>query len=214
VLSDLWVGFENLGHRSWLACRDASRLGRHSWYWRLGYALWLESLRGPAHRTVRKYALPEGLRSEDLIYGETPIGTAFDLLAWAGMKPGQRFCEVGCGRGVTSLVATLVFGAQSIGHEAVPALADKARWLTRALQCPGTIVTGHCGPYASAELYYLTATTWSADNLQRIQQDLAQAPAGARALVLSQPLPQWQTLEERKFPYSWGWCRTFLMVRP
>ncbi len=206
----LWVGIENLGHRASLALRYGARWSGRHWYWRLGYALWLESLRGAAHRPGLATCPPPGWQAEDFFYGETPLGTAHELLSWAGLLPGERFCEIGCGRGVVGLVAHLVFGAQVSSFEKVPALADKARWLARALQIEGGISIREEGPYGSADLYFLTPTTWGVQNWQRVCREMEKAPAGARALVLSEPLPKWQILEKRKLPYSWGWSETYL----
>lgn len=210
-LSDLGVGLQNLGHRSWWSMRYAARWGLHSWYWRLGYALWLESWRGPAHRLGQNLEPPPGFEVEDFIYGETPLGTAHILLEWAGLKEGQHFCEIGCGRGVTGLVAAYVFGARVSGVEVVPALAEKARWLARALQIQ--VEVREQGPYPVADLYFLTPTTWSQENWRRVVGELEKAPGGSRALVLSQALPGWRLEQKRSLPFSWGPNRVFLCVK-
>ncbi|MBX3166947.1 MAG: hypothetical protein KF760_06030 [Candidatus Eremiobacteraeota bacterium] len=209
----LWVGIQNLGHRGSLALRYGVRWGSYHWYWRLGYALWLESWRGAAHRPGMAATPPPGWQAQDFIYGETPLGTAHQLLSWAGLQPGQHFCEIGCGRGVVGLVAHLVFGARVSGFEKVPALANKARWLARALQVEEAVSIREEGPYGPADLYFLTPTTWSAENWRRVCLEMAAAPAGARALVLSEPLPHWEVLETKKLPYSWGWSQTYLQIR-
>lgn len=209
--SDLWVGLHNLGQRGWWSMRYAARWGAQPWYWRIGYALWLESWRGPAHRSSERFQPPPGFQGEDLIYGETPLGTAHELLRWAGLRKGQRFCEIGCGRGVTGLVAASVFGAQVSGIEVVPELADKARWLARALQVEVNIQNGP--PYPEADLYFMTPTTWSEVNWGRVISELEKAPGGSRALVLSQPIPGWQLELERSLPFSWGPNRVFLCLK-
>lgn len=213
MLTHLAVGLENLAHQGQMALRGASQLGGQRWYWRLGYALWLESLRGAARHARRGFEPPPGLQPEDFTYGETPLWTAHQLLSWAQLPRGGRFVEVGCGRAVTSLVARLVFDAEVTAFEVVPALADKARWLNFALQAGVEIFTKGEGPYPTAALYYLTPTTWSDANIAKVAQGLSSAPAGSRAVVLTQPLPGWQVLEERPMPFSWGWSRTYLMAK-
>ncbi len=156
---------------------------------------------------------PPGWQSQDFIYGETPLGTARLLLEWAELQAGEHFCEIGCGRGVVGLVAHLVFGARVSGYEKVPALANKARWLTRALQVEQGVSIHEDGPYEQADLYFLTPTTWSEENWCRVCRQLDKASPGARALVLSEPLPGWRVLEKRSLPYSWGWNQTFLQIR-
>lgn len=209
----LWVGLHNLGQRAATSLRYAARYGAHHWYWRLGYALWLESWRGPAHRPGQRFSPDPGWTAEDFFYGETPLGTAHQLLQWGELCPGQRFCEIGCGRGVVGLMAHLVFGAEVDGFEKVPALADKARWLTRALDVERSVRIHEEGPYPAADLYFLTPTTWSEQNWQRVQNDLKSAPSGSRALVLSQPLPGWTVLAQKSFAYSWGGNQTYLQAK-
>lgn len=209
----LWVGLQNLGHRGSLALRYGARWGSRFWYWRLGYALWLESWRGAAHRPGLTIKPPIGFQPEDFVYGETPPGTAHDLLSWAGLQSGQLFCEIGCGRGVVGLVAHLVFAARVQSFERVPALADKARWLARALQVEAGVEIREDGAFPAADLYFLTPTTWSEENWRRVCGELERAPAAARALVLTQPLPGWKVLEVKTLPYSWGWSRTYLQAK-
>lgn len=209
----VWVGLHNLGYRGALALRYGVRWRAHFWYWRLGYALWLESWRGAAHRPGLRAQPPPGWQPEDFLYGETPLGTAHQLLSWAGLQAGQRFCEIGCGRGVVGLVAQLVFGARVEGFEKIPELADKARWLARALQVEEQVSIREEGPYGAADLYFLTPTTWSPKNWRRVCQEMERAPAGARALVLTEPLPGWKVLETRSLPFSWGWSLTYLQTK-
>lgn len=204
----LWaVGLENLRHRLWMSWQGALALGGEFWYWRLGYALWLEGLRGSARHAPSS--------SSDWTYGETPLWTAFRLLQWAHAQPGQRLVEVGCGRGIVSLVAASVWGMPSVGLEALGERADKARWLVRALQLERIrIETSQVrAQVEEADLYFLTPTTWSEENWRGVVQALEGAPPGARALVLTQPIPGWEILKEERFPYSWGWCKTFLQKK-
>jgi len=209
----LWVGVQNLGQRLATSLRYGARYGSNHWYWRLGYALWLESWRGPAHRPGQQLQPDPDWSADDFIYGETPLGTAHQLLQWAELRPGQRFCEIGCGRAVVGLVAQLVFGAEVDGFEKVPSLADKARWLARALGVEKNVRIHEEGPYPAADVYFLTPTTWSEQNWQRVREGLASAPTGSRALVLSQPLPGWTVLAQKSLPYSWGWNRTYLQIK-
>ncbi len=182
-------------------------LGGHFWYWRLGYALWLENLRGSAFRVA-------GLDCErDFIYGETPPGTAWQLLRWAQFEVGSRLVEIGCGRAVMCLVAELALRGQCRGYEALPELADKARWLVEALSLKTHIETQQVGQIEVADLYYLTPTTWSEANFLQVCQALETAPKASKALVLSRPLPGWKVLATHSFAYSWGWTRTYLQVK-
>lgn len=211
MLSLLWVGVENLFHRAHTGAQGLVQLGLQPWYWRLGYALWLESLRGPAHWAGRADAPQQGWEEADFVYGETPIVTAYRQLLLAQFPRGGRLLEVGCGRGCLSLVAALAFGAkQVVGFEILPARASKAAWLVEALALKERIQIQSGDATAQSlpevDLIYLTPTTWGQQNWKRLTQWLSTAPEGCRAVSLTQPLPecQWEILQKLELPYSWG----------
>jgi hypothetical protein len=207
------VGAENLVQRVQLAGRSVRRLGKARWFWRLSYALWLDGLRGPAHRASRQLPLPAQWSSEDVTYGETPVVTAYTLLQASDFPAGGNLVELGCGRGVLSLVAHLAFGAQAVGLDVVPRLIDRARWLATALGTDG--VEFRCAdagtePLPQADLYYLTPTTWSAPNLGAVKARLAEVRPGSRAVSLTEPLGgDWEVYRRETLLYSWGPSPTY-----
>jgi len=214
----LFLGVENLAHRAKTGCLGALALGARPWYWRLGYALWLESLRGAAHRAGRSQAPQEGWQPEDFVYGETPIWTAYRHLTLCQFPQGGRLLEIGCGRATVSLVAALARGGRATGYEILPARADKARWLTRALQLTTVEIidadASTCS-YEQVDVVYLTPTTWSDINWKRLTRWLEQAQTGTRAVSLTQPLPKkdWEIVLETKMPYTWGDSVTYYQRR-
>lgn len=207
------LGAENLVQRFQLAGRSLRRLGKERWFWRLSYALWLDGLRGPAHRASRRFTVPSQWTSADVIYGETPIVTAHALLEACDFPAGGQLVELGCGRGVMSLVAHLAFRAQTLGLDVVPGLVDRARWLATALGAEG--VEFRCADAGAealpaADLFYLTPTTWSATNLAAVKSRLAEARPGSRAISLTEPLGgDWEVFRQETLLYSWGASPTF-----
>lgn len=212
MLEDARLGLENLAHRQWMLARALRELGGQRWFWRLSLALAFEGLTGPPHRV----ALPAGWSAEDALYGETPPWTAWKLLGWAELQADKQVLEVGCGRGICCLVASLVWGAQSRGIEVVPGRAAKARALARSLDVPLTIEARALQPgdVPGSDLILLSATSWSDSNWLQVVDGLKGATHGTRALSISRPIPGWTVLGEQNYPFSWGWARCWLQLRP
>lgn len=216
LAEEVRLAVENIGQRVRLNAQGLGRHGVRGWYWRLCGALWLDSWRGPASLAARRIAVPETWHEMDLIYGETPLSTAVELLDLAEFPPGGTVIEIGAGRAVFSLVACLTRGARATAIERVPGLVARASWLARALQVPVECVEADAGSLQldAADLYYLTPTSWTPANFDMVKRALQAAPPGARALSLTEPLGDgWAVQKEREFLYSWGWSRTYLQLR-
>lgn len=194
-----------------MLARAFQELGSQRWFWRLSLALAFEGLTGPPHRIKG----PPPWSTDDTLYGETPPWTAWRLLAWAELQADDRVLEVGCGRGICCLVASLVWGAPSRGVEVVPGRAAKARALARSLDVPLSIEARALQPgdAEGSDLILLSATSWSDSNWLQVVNCLEGAAPGTRALSVSRPLPGWTVLGEQNYPFSWGWARCWLQLR-
>ena len=206
------LGLRNLAHRQWMLASAVKELGHQRWFWRLSLALAFEGLTGPPHRV----AVPPGWSPEDALYGETPPWTAWRLLRWGGLEEGQGLLEVGCGRAICSLVGQLVWQAACRGVEVVPGRAAKARALARSLDVELTIEARalQAEDLSGIHLVLLTPTSWSEANWAEVVAHLATAAPGTRAITTSRPLPGWTTLQEGRYPFSWGWAHCWLQIRP
>lgn len=212
----LGVALEAIGHRAVLGVREVARLGRYSWYWRLRLALALEERGEPAWRVARREGGASDLSEEDLTYGETPLLTAYELLRELEAGPADTVVDLGCGRGQVVNLAALAFGCSGLGLEVLPTLAERGQRVARRL---GLTTEFRQADFRTAQLpkatiYFLQPTTLEEPSWHKLCQQLQTAPAGARAVSLSLPIPRWEISSRRLRAYSWGWCTTYVQTPP
>lgn len=154
----------------------------------------------------------------DLIYGETPPLTAYQLLSDFGVDQADHVVELGGGSSVFSLVAVCAFGCRATVLEVVPGFVSKTREVAGQLGLERLTVRQQDflqGELPEGTLYYLTGTTFSEESWRKLQRQMAGAPQGTRAVSLSVPLDSkaWKIESESKLPYSWGENTVYVQVR-
>ena len=202
-----------LANAAWVSTRTAlelARFGRRAWWWRLRLALAGAWIGASPSGVVSQEGAASGLSQEDLVYGETLPGTAFDLLERLGVGPQDVVVDLGCGRGVVPLVAGLAFGARGVGIEALGGFVERARRAVQALALPGVEFRQEdfrTGRLPQGTVYFLAGTSLEPASWSAVTRGLAAGAApGARAASLSQPLPasDWEELGSSAMPFSWG----------
>ncbi|MEW6277808.1 MAG: methyltransferase domain-containing protein [Candidatus Eremiobacterota bacterium] len=218
-LTLLGVGLENLGHLAALSAREAARLGRYRWWWRLRLAMAAAYALDPAFRVCLREAPNSGLPEHEATFGETPMLTAYEWFRELGIGRDDTVVDMGCGRGGTVLLAAAAFGARGIGLEVLPTFVARARAVARRLELADRVSFEQCdfrqGPLPRASLYLLSGTCLERESWDRLKRLLVEAPGGARAISISMPLPglTWEPCWERRLPYSWGYATTYLQRR-
>lgn len=214
----LSVAWENRKYRQALRRQEQELLGDRLWYRGLDRAL-SRGYRWSGPFTVSRWGKGRVQRpKEDLIYGETPIITAWHILEELGVDQADHVVELGAGRSLFSLVAVAAFGASASSIEIVPAFVRRTRKIADSLGLErlslqhGDILTR---PLEEASLYFVTATTFSASSWRSLDQRLAEAPAGSRAVSLSVPLNRayWKVDKKAQFPFSWGENTVYFQTR-
>ena len=127
------VALENRRHRAGVARLERQTLGKHSWYRSLMRAYsqayrW----RGPfmiSRLGRRKAKVP----ADDLIYGETPALTAYEILSALGVDQADHVVELGGGSSMFSLVAVSAFGCRATVLEILPGFVAKTREIVSRL---------------------------------------------------------------------------------
>lgn len=184
-----------LGDRSWYRALDRTLRAVYRWSGPFALSRWAK----------RKLTLPK----EDLVFGETPILTAWHMLVKLGVDQADHVVELGGGRGIFSLVAVSAFGCEATMLEIVPSFVKKTRQVAARLGLErlrvrqADILTQ---PLVEGTVYFLTATTFSDSSWRKLDAILAGAPDGAKAISLSIPLNRayWRIDETVKLPFSWG----------
>ena len=130
--------------------------------------------------------------------GDQRIGEALRL---AGLRPGERLIDLGCGDGRVLLRAAEDFGAAVTGVELDPDLAGIARDVLGAAGVDGTVVEADFESVpidADVVFAFLSPAT-----LQRLRPRLAALPSHSRVVTTGYPMPGWlpNGLGERVFLY-------------
>lgn len=205
----LGVAAENHWFLRRLRQQERAQLGDRSWYRALDRALSrVYRWSGPfalSRWAKRKLSLPK----EDLVFGETPILTAWHMLSKLGVDQADHVVELGGGRGIFSLVAVSAFGCEATMLEIVPSFVKKTRQVAARLGLERLRVKQADilnAPLVEGTVYFLTATTFSDRSWSTLDGILAGAPEGAKAISLSIPLNRayWRIDETLKLPFSWG----------
>jgi SAM-dependent methyltransferase len=124
-----------------------------------------------------------------------------EALRLAGLRPGERLLDLGCGDGRVLLRAAEAFGAEVSGVELDPGLVATARQRLAAAGIDGTVLE------ADFELVPIEADVvfafLSPATLQRLRPRLAGLPSPVRVVTTGYPVPGWlpQDLGDRVYLY-------------
>jgi SAM-dependent methyltransferase len=124
-----------------------------------------------------------------------------EALRLAGLRPGERLLDLGCGDGRVLLRAAEAYGAQVSGVELDPVLAATARELLEAAGVDGTVLEADFESVpieADVVFAFLSPAT-----LQRLRPRLAALPSDSRVVTTGYPVPGWlpNDLGERVYLY-------------
>lgn len=112
-----------------------------------------------------------------------------EALRLAGLRPGERLLDLGCGDGRVLLRAAEVYGAEVSGVELDPGLAASARHQLAAAGVAGTVLEADFESVpieADVVFAYLSPAT-----LQRLRPRLGALPSHVRVVTTGYPVPGW-----------------------
>jgi hypothetical protein len=171
------------------------RFGRHGWFWRLHWALSRE------YRTY-KWVKREGA----FIYGETPTCAVVQMLEQLKLEPGQRFVDLGAGRGLPGLVAASL-GVESFGLEYFEEYVERSSRVAARLGIPAHFQTCDFStePWPEADAVFTGSTAFQPDFRAKILARFQQLASGTQVVT-----QDWDLLDglrhqhTQKLPVTWG----------
>ncbi len=197
-----------------LGLSEALNLWNKGWYWKLQRGL--QSRFNWATALAIAQEGSNDFENKDFVYGEIPIITAYKLLTYLDVQPHDIVVDLGSGRGVLLDVAALAFQAGGIGIEYFDSFTHGARDLAQWLNIDDIVrfeTQDFCEDIPkNGTIYYMSATTWSQETLNKVQQHLEQLAPGTIIITLSHQWesPKFKLLLSTLTPQSWGANRTYI----
>lgn len=142
----------------------------------------------------------------ELTYGETPVVSAVQVLRAAGVGPGSRVLDLGCGRGRV-LLAARYLGAEAVGVELVESHVALTRPLLAAIGADVRAGDAEEPPLEGVTHVFAAWTCFSAGTRARIERALEKAPAGLRVIALNHPVVSKNFALVRKITLTCSWGR-------
>ena len=147
-----------------------------------------------------------GLPPEALTYGEIPVAVAVCLLARAGVGPGARVVDLGCGRGNVLLAARRLGATAAVGVEVLSSRAQVAAPDLNAVGIEILVGDARAFPLTGATHIVCTWTCFDASSRAELAARLETSAPGAHIVVLTWPIdvPGFWLLARLRVPCSWG----------
>lgn len=145
--------------------------------------------------------------ADELIYGEAPFFVLEHMMKKAGLTPGDRFFDMGCGRGAPVVFSCLRFGCTATGIEIVPGLYEQAKILAGKMGTGGVeLIRGDIReePLGKGTVFYIPGTTFHVDTINALSEKILKIENPVRTICLSYPLPGLKITCREKLPFSWG----------
>lgn len=155
-----------------------------------------------------------GVNPGEFSYGETPTVTLTRLLALAELHPGARLVDLGSGRGLTLLAASLL-GYRAAGVEKVSEYVLRARRAARDLRVQvdlreADLITGE---WPDGDLYLVNSTAFPPQFRTSLAGRLAQLPPASLVATYDWQLAGdvFEEFKARRLPVTWGTvlCRLY-----
>lgn len=167
--------------------------------------LWASPYRWPRGFESVRARTASGVEERELVYGETPVFSAWWLLRRAGLMRGETFCDLSAGRGRPLLSARLL-GAKAIGFELI---AERAEPVLRPLAAVGIELRVQDGAGQTLDGIDVAMVTWTgfSEPLKaRFEAAARTLPIGARFIAVDRPLegPGFEPVDRLDVLCTWG----------
>ena len=138
------------------------------------------------------------------VYGETPLPVYDEMAKRVGLKKGESFWDLGCGRGRGCYFLSHFYGCESVGIEKLGGFVE------RAIEVPGVEILQ--GDYflcdLNADVIYLYGTCLSGDEADL----LAQKIKNAKVVSVSEPLPAGKVIDSFEGKFPWGKTDLYIQI--
>lgn len=194
---------------------------------RLKWSVRSKAFRACDLHLVKAYALNSSYRlarrgfkdSEEVPpYGHTPLSTFEKIATFAGIKPGMRVLELGCGDGRLVLWLASALKCRAIGIDNFEPFIEKAKKVPceKAEFIHGDLLNA---PVQAADVIYFYSTGFDTKYLEQLSKHLESAPEGCKLIMVSFPMREidpsssFYVKKRRSFKFPWGIGSVFIQVK-
>lgn len=206
-------------------CVELASLGSRRWWWRLHWAALRHYGLDPPARVIVRESPALGLPEGQCVYGETPVLTYLTLMRLAEIHEDDVVFDLGCGRGLGLMAASLEHGVRATGIEIVPTLHERASRMVKELGLEGRVrlVRGDIleEDLSEGTIFYVASTTFDRRVMRLLSARLANA-GRRRAIEGRRPIrvftltrelfPPFRILWSKRYPVTWGWATVYCHV--
>lgn len=150
----------------------------------------------------------------NLTYGETSYFAIKTSLEFIGLKPEDKFIDLGCGTGKTVFLANTVFGANATGVDLIPDFIKNANDISKDCDLKNIkFIEKNIFDFNLKEgnVFYITPTCFDQETMQKLFKYFEKLPKGSKLIVLTKNIqaPNLKLLGYKNLWYSWGKAMTF-----
>jgi hypothetical protein len=146
--------------------------------------------------------------------GDTPWSVLAQVAAWAGLRPGDTFVDVGAGQGMAAAVLSTLTGAAGYAVEPLAELRAEGALAAKALGLPVTTVAAlEEVPLAACRAAFGAWTCLDAPSRAALVGRLAQLPQGAVLVTVTHPAAGDAFALQRSVTRMFPWGRAELHIQ-
>ena len=145
----------------------------------------------------------------DFRFGETPYFTGLEICRLARLAPGEKFFDLGCGRGKMVFTAAVGFGAEATGVDLINTYIRFGSRISQRLGLSATFVLEDFTlvEVFEADVVYGAGSIFEPDTWTALLELVEQLQPGSRWVCVGREAdhPLLERYEAREFLFSWGY---------
>lgn len=145
----------------------------------------------------------------DFRFGETPYFTGLEICQLARLQKGEKFYDLGCGRGKMVFTAALGFGAEAVGVDLLPTYIRFGTSIARRLGCNARFLLEDFTlvELFDADVVYIAGSIFSQDTWDELLVLVEQLQPGSRWVCVGRQAEHalLKAYDRREFLFSWGY---------
>lgn len=146
---------------------------------------------------------------KDFRFGETPYFTGLEICRLARLRKGEKFYDLGCGRGKMVFAAALGFGAQAVGVDLLPTYIHFGERIANLTGCDAQFLLEDFTlvEVFEADVIYVAGSIFSQETWDELLLLIEQLQPGSRWVCVGRQAEHalLKAYDQREFLFSWGY---------